>query len=229
MTRYAWMLQQVPVILAHLRDSMLPLQATRYDSTRVDGTREQPLPFRIEPMEDADELWSNLLAYGRVVARHLNPAPHAIAGTAANSIRASTQWHEAGEAAYTVTAWLTFHEQRIAELNIDTDGLDEDLFATIGSLLGKHRIHPARLRTAPTRCALCGEHAVRAEWAINRNGDVAQTVQCTVCGCRYDPEEVTHDRAITRAADLPGSSEEGAPVDPNDQPVAPRRDADVLA
>lgn len=215
MTRYAWMLTQVPVILAHLRDSMIPLQATRYDSTRVDGTRDQPLPFRVEPMEDADQLWSDLLTYGRVIARHIYPAPHALTGTAANTIRASTQWQEAGDAAFTVTGWLTFHEERIAQLEVDADGEANALFATIGRLLGKHRIHPARLRTTPTRCALCGELAVRAEWAINRDGDVAQTVQCTACRLRYDPEEVTSGRT-----DLPASSPGNREIDHHREAVA---------
>lgn len=213
-TRYAWMLQQVPTILGHLRDSMLPLAATRYDSTRVDGTREQPLPFRVEPMEDADTIWSELLDYGRIIAGHIHPAPHALTGTAARRIRASTQWHDAADAAYTVTAWLTHHEHRIAELDITTAGTDEALFTTIGRLLATYRITPARLRTTPTRCGLCGEQAVRAEWTINRNGDVARTVQCTVCLSRYEPEEVTD------GPHLQGSSETSPQIRTHHQTLA---------
>ncbi|WP_431800352.1 hypothetical protein [Microbacterium kunmingense] len=189
MTRYAWMLQQVPVIVAHLRDSMLPIAATDYDRTRVDGTRDQPLPFRLEPMQDADDLWAALTAYGRDIAWHIQPSPHALT----TRLNASQQWHEAGDAAYTITAWLTAHEERIATLEPDParDTAADGLFLLISQLLNRYRITPRRLRSHPTRCVLCGNTAVHAEWTLNREGDIAQTVQCTVCLRRYDPQEVT--------------------------------------
>lgn len=192
MTAYAWMLQQVPVIIAHLRDSMLPLAATDYDRTRVDGTREQPVPFRIEPMQDADELWAALTAYGNEVARFVHPSPYALL----TRLRASTQWHEAGDAAHTITAWLVANEERIALLPDDhaRDIAADGLFLLISRLLNRYRITPRRLRTSPTRCVLCGSVAVQAEWTLDRAGTVAQTAQCTVCLRRYDPTEV-----VTRA------------------------------
>lgn len=185
MTRYAWMLQQVPVIIAHLRDSMLPIAATSYDRTRVDGTREQPLPFRVEPMQDADDLWAALVTYGREIAWHVQPSPHALT----TRLRASQQWHEAGDAAYTITAWLTAHEERIADLEpaptreIAADGL----FLLISQLLNRYRILPRRLRTQTRDCRVCGEPSVYAEWTIDQRGAIAQTEQCTVCGERYEP------------------------------------------
>lgn len=183
MTRYAWMLRQVPAIIAHLRDSMLPLAATDYDRTRVDGTRDQPLPFRLEPMEDADTLWADLTTYGTLIACRIHPAPHALT----TRLRASTQWHDAADAAYTITAWLTFHEDTIADLTLDVDGEANTLFATIGHLLAKYRITPTRLRTYTRECRICGEPAVYAEWALDRDGVLAHTEQCTVCGQRYEP------------------------------------------
>ena len=210
MTAYAWMLQQVPVIIAHLRDSMLPLAATNYDRTRVDGTREQPLPFRIEPMQDADDLWAALTAYGNHIARHIRPAPHALTA----GLRASQQWHEAGDAAHTITAWLIAHEDRIADLDIPVEGTDEILFTAISQLLNRYRITPRRLRTTPTRCDLCGEQAVQAEWTINRDGATARTVQCTVCHTRYEPEEVT------RAPQLPTSSQTSPTIHHHHQTLA---------
>lgn len=186
MTRYAWYMSQVPVIIGHLRDSMLPIQATSYDTTKVSGTREQPLPFRIEPMEDADDLWAALVAYGNAIARHIQPAPHALS----TRLRASTQWYEAGEAAYTITAWLVYHEDRIASLELIElyrDETDVALFGSIGQLLAKYRITPNRLRSYTRECRVCGEAAVYAEWALGRDGDVGNTEQCTVCHERYEP------------------------------------------
>jgi hypothetical protein len=205
------MLQQVPVIIAHLRDSMLPLAATAYDRTRVDGTREQPLPFRIEPMQDADALWAALTAYGNEIARHLHPAPHALL----TRLRASQQWHDAGDAAYTITAWLIAHEDRIGELNLEVYGTDEVLFLQISQLLNRYRITPRRLRTYARECRVCGEPAVYAEWTINRDGAIAQTIQCTVCLRRYEPEEVTDG-----TAHIPASGEASESVSHHDQAVA---------
>ena len=59
-----------------------------------------------------------------------------------------------------------------------------------------------------------GADAVYAEWTINRDGDITQTVQCTVCHRRYEPEEVA------RAPHLPASSEASEPVRHHDQAVA---------
>ncbi len=214
MTRYAWMLQQVPVIIAHLRDSMLPIAATVYDRTRVDGTREQPLPFRLEPMQDADDLWAALTDYGNEIARHVHPSPYALV----TRLRASTQWHEAGDAAHTITAWLIANEERIALLHPDEnrETAADVLFLQISQLLNRYRITPRRLRTTATRCLLCGEVAVHAEWTIDRHGAIAQTAQCTVCLRRYDPEEVT----LRGPAHLPASSQESPPLRTHDQALA---------
>lgn len=194
-SRYAWMLTQVPVIIAHLRDMMLPLAATQYDRTRVDGTPEPALPFRIEPMQDADDLWAALTNYGNEIARHIRPAPHALT----TRLRASQQWHEAGDAAHTITAWLVHHEESIAELTEDaaTDIAAETLFALIGRLLAAHRIAPKRLRTYTRTCRICGEPSVYAEWALDARGALAQTEQCTVCGERYNPDDLpTRDQVL---------------------------------
>lgn len=187
MTAYAFLLQQVPVIIAHLRDSMLPLAATDYDRVRVDGTREQPLPFRLEQMQDADTLWSALTDYGNEVARHIHPSPYALI----TRLRASQQWHDAGEAAHTISAWLVAHELRIASLPSSEarDIAADVLFAEIRQALNRYRITPRQLRTHLGRCRLCGEPAVYAEWTVNRQGAIAQTAQCTVCHERYDPTD----------------------------------------
>lgn len=202
MTAYAYMLAQVPVIIAHLRDSMIPLAGTDYDRTRVDGTKEQPLPFRIQPMQDADELWAALTDYGNEIARHIHPSPYALL----TKLRASTQWHDAGDAAHTITAWLIEHEERIAQLP-DDDAREQSalgLFPLIGQLLGRYDITPRRLRVRRGRtCVICGEDAIYAEWEIGRNGQVATTVQCTVCGQRYEEGMLpTRDQVLA----LPGWS-----------------------
>jgi hypothetical protein len=83
---------------------------------------------------------------------------------------------------------------------------------------------------------LCGEAAVYAEWTLDRNGAIAQSEQCTVCGERYDPnqlptraavlmlaewrpapdlEEVTDD-----AAHVPAGSPESESLHHHDQTVA---------
>lgn len=197
MTQYAWYLTQIPVIIAHLRDSMLPLAATQYDRTRVDGTRDQPLPLRVDAMEDADQLWAALVDYGRHIAASIQPAPHALT----QRLTASTQWHDAGDAAHTISAWLIYNEQHIADAPPYIGDTDLVLFDAIRRLLAKHRITPARLRTSPTRCVVCGEHAVRAEWAWNRAGELAETVQCTVCEQRYETNMLPTRAAVLALAE----------------------------
>lgn len=184
MTAYAYLLSQVPVIIAHLRDTMVPLQGTDYDRVRVDGSREKQLPFRIEPMTDADTLWAALTAYGNEVARHIHPSPYALL----TRLRASTQWHDAGDAAHRITAWLIEHENRTAGL--EPSGARElaadTLFDEISRLLNRYRITPRRLRTFTRECVLCGRATVYAEWRISRDGRVEQTEQCTYCKQRYE-------------------------------------------
>lgn len=194
MTAYAYLLSQVPVIIAHLRDSMLPLAATVYDRTRVDGTRDPSLPFRLEPMQDADTLWAALTAYGNEIARRVRPAPHALTAR----LRASQDWNEAGDAAYSIAGWLIAHEERIAALESEVYSTDEVLFYEIRRLLTRYRIEPRRLRTYTRECRVCGEPAVYAEWTINRDGALAQTEQCTVCGERYEPSALpTRDDVLS--------------------------------
>lgn len=197
MTAYAWMLQQVPVIVAHLRDTMIPLAGNSHDRTRIDGTREQPLPFRLQPMLDADQLWDALTDYGRFVAAWIQPSPYALTVP----LRASQDWREAGDAAHTITAWLINHEDRIAALNLNVAGTDDVLFTLISQQLNRYRITPRRLRTRTTSCGTCGADAVYAEWTLNARGEIAQTIQCTRCRRRYDPREV-----VIRAPHLPASS-----------------------
>lgn len=220
MSSYSWHMSQVPVILGHLRDSMIPLQATQYDNTRITGSRDPQLPFRLEPMEDADQLWAELIWYAREIAANLTgPTPHALTGAWTNQhgyliIRPSSDWYAVGEQAHTVTAWLTYHQDDIARVRrADTHAMETALFQHIGRLLAKYRVTPARLRTEAVRCDLCGATAVRAEWAMNRAGHIDQTVQCTVCHQRYEPKE-------TRSADVQAGSETRTPISHNHQTVA---------
>lgn len=188
MTAYAYLLSQTPVIIAHLRDSMVMLGATVYDRDRVDTSREQTVPFRLDAMVDADTLWDALTSYSNEIALAIRPAPHALTAR----LRASQAWNEAGDAAYTISAWLTGNEERIAQLT-PSDAADlaaDHLFDLIRRLLARYRIEPRRLRTHTRQCLLCGEPdaAVYAEWSIGRDGQVEHTEQCVVCGERYDAD-----------------------------------------
>lgn len=182
------------MIIAHLRDSMIILGATAYDSVRVDTSRDPSVPFRLEAMQDADTLWAALTDYGNEIARYVRPAPHALTAR----LRASQSWEEAGDAAHTIAAWLVAHEERVATVAPDVMGADDRLFFEIRRLIGRYRIEPQRLRTYTRVCRVCGERAVFAEWVINRAGEVAQTEQCTVCHERYEPSKLpTRDAVLS--------------------------------
>lgn len=192
---FRWHLSQVAPLLAHLRDSMVPLAAGSLDA-RVSGTREVPLPFRSEPMDDADRLWSKLVWYGSTVAQSLrsDDAPGVLTRPwldAQGNIRIypGEDWRDTGNLAAAVTRWLIEHAEDVERIADDISGEEFDLFDDIRRTLARYRFHPVRLRTSASVCVLCGAVAVRAEWNANRRGDVDVTVQCTRCGERYDPRE----------------------------------------
>lgn len=201
---YHWHLSQMPVVLAHLRDSMVPLQAVPFDAVRVGGSKERPLPFRTgdlseanddKPtlMDEADALWDALVWYGSNVAQHLGPdvpSPHVLrfawfTSAARYVIQPSHSAAHVGEQAYTVTAWLSHHADTVETLPLRD--LEAGLFSDLRRLMAKYRLNPVRLRTRATPCQLCGGIAVQAEWTINHRGDTNVTNQCVSCGERYDP------------------------------------------
>lgn len=57
----AWYMQQAPVLLEAMRSELVPLGAARTDGEKVSTSRDgAPVPIRLDPLDDADDLWAIL-------------------------------------------------------------------------------------------------------------------------------------------------------------------------
>lgn len=193
--RYEQHLDQLPVLLEHLRDRAIPLKAGSLDERVGGGGGEAPLPFRTDPVDDCDDLWASLIEYVREVAERLQqPAPGA-AGAAwatSNTVRgipASMDADGAYRAAYALIAWLIDRAEKINALELRAS--EAHLFGLIRKLMGRYVIPPIERPVHRRTCTVCGERAVVVDWIL---GDAGEAV-CKVCGAVYAPQGMEGEAA----------------------------------
>ncbi|WP_067198887.1 hypothetical protein [Microbacterium sp. XT11] len=200
--RYEQHLDQLPVLLEHLRDRANPMKAGSLEERVGGGGGDTPAPFRLDPVDDCDDLWSSLVEYiGEVAERLQDPAPGAAGASWAvkGSVRGIPAWmgpDEAYRAAYELIAWLIDRAEKVHALALKDS--EDHLFSLIRKLMTRYVIPPIE-RPSHRRLCIgedeegrmvgCGERAVVVDWII---GDVGEA-RCAVCGAVYTREEDTHD------------------------------------
>lgn len=187
--RYEQHLDQLPVLLEHLRDRANPLKAGSMNERVSGGGGEAPLPFREDPVDDCDDLWAALVEYvGEVAERLQDAAPDAAGASWATSgrVRGIPAWmtpDDAYKAGFALIAWLIDRARRILALALDDS--EGHLFGLIRKLSNRYVDAPPVERPAHRRtCSVCGERAVIVAWLFGDTGEA----ECRVCGATYAPE-----------------------------------------
>jgi hypothetical protein len=193
--RYEWHLDLIPGLLEVMRLERTPLAASRTDKVIVSGTKGDgpPLPFRTEPVEEADDLWAALAAYVIEVSELLGePAPHVLRASwwrdgQVQGIRASADSATARTDAFHVVGWLVDREELIAPHSGVQDS-EEFLFGLIRKARARYQSAPRPRRARPRECGICGEQAVLIDW-MDVPGGVGPALpvgRCSECGQQYE-------------------------------------------
>lgn len=186
--RFEAHLDQVPVLIEFLRGHRVPLQAGSLNERVTGGGGEAPVPFRVDPVDDADDLWAALIEYTGEIASRLEQALPVTGSDVWATFRGTqgipAHLGPAGarRASFTIVAWLIDHAPRIHPLEL-TDSEDH-LFTLIRKLSARYVV-PSVDRPAHRRvCTVCGEQAVVVAWLLGGTGEA----ECTTCGATYSPE-----------------------------------------
>ncbi|MBS0231766.1 MAG: hypothetical protein JSS52_11495 [Proteobacteria bacterium] len=186
--RFEAHLDQVPVLIEFLRGHRVPLQAGSLNERVTGGGGEAPVPFRLDPVDDADDLWAALIEYTTEVGERLHmPLPHSgneiwRANTIVQGIPAHLGANGARRAVFPIVAWLIDHAPRIHPLEL-TDSEDH-LFTLIRNLSARYVVPPIDRPAHRRVCTVCGEQAVRVAWLLGGTGEA----ECGTCGATYAPE-----------------------------------------
>ncbi|PRB01778.1 hypothetical protein [Microbacterium sp. MYb64] len=186
--RYEAHLDQVPPLVEFLRGHRVPLKAAAMSERVTGGGGEAPVPFRLDPVDDADDLWCALVEYAGEVAERLE---HALPVTGSDiwatfrgiqGIPAHLGSTGARNASFTIITWLIDRAPRILPLEL-TDSEDH-LFALIRKLSARYLVPPIDRPARRRVCTVCGEQTVVVAWLLGGTGEA----ECTTCGATYSPE-----------------------------------------
>lgn len=187
--RYEQHLDQVPQLLEVMRVQANPLKAARMDTERVSGGGgEAPLPFRLDPVDDCDDLWAALVEYvGEVAERLQHPAPGATGASwgAQGNVRgigAGVSGDRAYKAGFALIGWLIDRARFTYDLQLKDS--EQHLFALIRKLQGRYVVPPIERPSRRRLCSVCGEYAVVTAWVLGEAGEA----ECRVCGAVYAAE-----------------------------------------
>lgn len=186
--RFEAHLDQVPLLVEFLRGHMVPLKAGALDERVTGGGGEAPVPFRVDPVDDADDLWAALIEYTGEVAERLGvPLPHSgndiwRPNGAVQGIPAHLGPAGARRAAFTVIGWLIDRAPRIRPLQLgDSEG---HLFGLIRKFGARYMVPPVDRPARRRICTVCGEQQVVVDWILGGTGEAV----CRTCGATHAPE-----------------------------------------
>lgn len=183
--RYEQFLDQLPILLETMREHANPLKAAGLSERVSGGGGEAPLPFRADPVDDCDDLWSALVEYVGEVAERLQDAAPGAAGASwasSNGIRgigAGVSGDQAYKAGFVLIAWAIDRAEKIQALGLRDS--EDHLFSLIRKLMGRYVVPPIERPSRRRLCSVCGEYAVVVDWILGDAGEAA----CAVCGAVY--------------------------------------------
>lgn len=163
-----WHFKQAPFQILHMRtlaENTLGAQAIA--AGKITGTKERTtLPYRVDPADDADLLYANLILFAQHVADTTgNPAPRAVRARKWNGrdepqglpvCTASEAFLLAGE----ITRWLEAQAHQIAH-NENLYDAPDDLCDLIRKMRSRYpRTEPTFKAYRPRPCPTCGERAL---------------------------------------------------------------------
>ncbi|MFA5898109.1 MAG: hypothetical protein WC829_03235 [Hyphomicrobium sp.] len=190
--RSDWLIQhltQVPMLIIHIREQALPSMQASTEG-RVSGSKEQTTaPMRIEPLDDADELWAMVCSLAEYLAERANmQAPRELATQwlVEGSVRrvtglATTNPDRIYTEVWTITQWLRDRAWTLA-INPEYQTSVDELVEAITSARRRYPEAPT-FQGARHRCPLCGLYAV--EPVYGKRGGL-EGLACVHCGARRE-------------------------------------------
>ncbi|QJU54363.1 hypothetical protein SCB71_14550 [Herbiconiux sp. KACC 21604] len=198
-------LHQAPQLLAHIRAQVVPSMGSAR-GPRVSGTREAPIPLRPDPVDDADDLYAQVVNWIVSFARHTSARPPA---TAIAFLKASTDaarlpsWARDQASAFTLmddlVRWYEHHGLTIVTAlpPLTVKAWCDDIAQIIGSFRSRYPQAPRKPRQGAKReCPTCGEREVSPKFYA-----AGTEVSCDHCGETIPAAE--HDDYVDWAETTP--------------------------
>ncbi|MFA5606635.1 MAG: hypothetical protein WDA07_05550 [Leucobacter sp.] len=187
---FTWHIEQAPFQLQYMRDlAENPIAAQDASAIKVRGGKDSaPLPYRVDPADDADELYAVLLIFGQDVAEKIGGAsPRALreriwrGQTEPQGLPVCTP-HEAFSLATEIILWLKACTHQIAH-DPDLHDAPDHLIDLIRRMRARYpRSEPKFKAYRPRPCPTCGERTILPIW-----GSVGlEAMQCDTCKRRWD-------------------------------------------
>lgn len=183
---FTWHLKQLPFQLLHMRElAETTVAANDTTAVRVNGGKDPArLPYRVDPADDADELYSVLILFGREVAEKIGGAsPRALrermwrGRTEPQGLPVCTP-DEAFTFSGEIVRWLEACTHQIAHDETLHDAPDH-LIDLIRKMRGRYpRAQPKFKTYRPRPCPTCGERALHATYEHSAN---EPTMRCDEC------------------------------------------------
>lgn len=192
--RSDWLIRHlnlVPDLILHMRDQAMPsLQASSGPAVQSSGEKARP-PMRLEPVDDADELWAVLCSLAGYFAERTGQAPppelarqrSALDWWGIRTVQGvrSVEPHEVYGDALVLVRFLRDRAWSLAvspEYSVPVD----ELVDAIVEARRKYPNAPAPM-TAKHRCPVCGQHGVEPRYS--EKGDLLGLL-CWACGASKD-------------------------------------------
>ena len=187
---FIWHIRQTPWQIRHMRTlAENTISAIDLTTIRVSGSTEvDRLPYRVEPADDADLLYVNLLTFGQWVAERIGGAsPKALrermwrGSTEPQGLPVCTP-DEAFTLTSEITRWLEASAHAIAHDEELHDAPDA-LIDTIRHMRARYpRAEPKFKAYRPRPCPVCGERTIEPIW----NADGLAGARCDTCGQTWE-------------------------------------------
>lgn len=189
---FIWHIRQAPFQLAHMRElAETTVSAQAAGAGKITGTKDRAtLPYRVDPADDADRLWVNLVLFAQEVSERTgNPAPRAVR---------AQMWHgrhepqglplctpsEAFSMAAEIVRWLEACTHQIAHDGALTQAPD-NLIDLIRELRRHYpRAEPKFKAYRPRPCPTCGERTILPIWGP----DGLAGAKCDNCGQTWEKQ-----------------------------------------
>lgn len=172
-------------LIAYARSLAIPSLGTMSDGMPRAASKEAPLPFRADAIDDTDDAYARLIQWVTYWAETLKvnaPATVVVVwkrGDDEQGFRAEATPAGAGQLVQILVTWLLIRWDAMLSTDAGVAFVD-DVHEIFRPLFGKYPRAPRRPRDVHARqCPVCGEYAVGAVWHSEDVHDV--TVQCEAC------------------------------------------------
>jgi hypothetical protein len=180
-------LNDAPPLVAHIRSLVTPSLSRPSDGMPRSASKEPPAPLRLEPIDDVDAVFAQLVDWVTYWAGALDrPQPASTRAGRVNEagetqgLRGNTTPENAEALTRILVNQLVTWEPEIYRHPAARDYY-EDVTNIARRASNRYPQAPRAQRpVSPRKCSVCDEHAVGAEWASEDVRDVI--VSCTNCG-----------------------------------------------